>query len=78
MRLTFDRSVEDFRVEFLAWLEQNRPGAAEMEADPPRSSGHVPGWAKRWTRRMLDDGWLVPGWPPERGGRNATPVQQQV
>ncbi|HVA73651.1 MAG TPA: acyl-CoA dehydrogenase family protein [Acidimicrobiales bacterium] len=78
MRLTFDQSVEDFRAEFLAWLERNRPSTEEIEADPAKSSGHVPGWAKRWTRRMFDDGWLVPGWPPELGGRNATPVQQLV
>jgi alkylation response protein AidB-like acyl-CoA dehydrogenase len=27
---------------------------------------------------LFDAGWLVPGWPPELGGRNATPVQQMV
>ena len=27
---------------------------------------------------MFDAGWLVPGWPPERGGRHATPTQQLV
>src|SRR5207247_5473288 len=26
----------------------------------------------------FDAGWLVPGWPPELGGRNATPVQQMI
>ncbi|HET6916216.1 MAG TPA: acyl-CoA dehydrogenase family protein [Acidimicrobiales bacterium] len=78
MRLTFDRSIEDFRAEFLSWLEENRPSTEEMDADPALSSGHVPGWAQRWTRKMFDDGWLVPGWPPERGGRNATPVEQLV
>ena len=78
MHLTFDESVERFRADFLAWLEKNRPTDEEMKAEPALSSGHVPGWAKRWTRRMFDDGWLVPGWPPERGGRNATPLQQLV
>ncbi len=24
---------------------------------------------------MYEDGWLVPGWPPELGGRNATPEE---
>ena len=78
MRLSFDQSIEDFRSDFLSWLERNRPTTEEMDADPALSSGHVPGWARRWTRKMFDDGWLVPGWPPERGGRNATPVQQLV
>ncbi len=27
---------------------------------------------------MFDAGWLVPGWPPERGGRNAGPVEVLV
>ena len=78
MRLTFDDSVEEFRAEFLSWLAANHPADQEMEADPALSSGHVPGWARRWTKRMFDDGWLVPGWPRERGGRNASPVEQLV
>ena len=78
MKLTFDESVESFRAEFLEWLGSHRPSQEEMIADPALSSGHSPGWAKRWTRRMFEDGWLVPGWPPELGGRNATPTQQLV
>ena len=78
MRLTFDDSVERFRAEFVAWLADNRPSDEEIRADPALSSGHLPVWAKRWTRRMFDAGWLVPGWPPERGGRNASPTEQLV
>jgi alkylation response protein AidB-like acyl-CoA dehydrogenase len=78
MKLNFDESVERFRAEFDAWLGDHRPSEEEMAADPALSSGHAPGWARRWTRRMFDAGWLVPGWPPERGGRNATPTQQLV
>jgi alkylation response protein AidB-like acyl-CoA dehydrogenase len=78
VKLSFDETVEEFRAEFIAWLADNRPTAEEMEADPAMSSGHAPGWARRWTRRMFDAGWLVPGWPPERGGRDATPTQQLV
>ncbi len=71
MKLRFESSVEEFRQEFLAWLADNRPTAEEMAADPAVSSAHCPEWAKRWTKRLFDAGWLVPGWPPERGGRNA-------
>jgi alkylation response protein AidB-like acyl-CoA dehydrogenase len=78
VKLTFDDDVERFRAEFLEWLAANRPSADEMEAEPALSSGHAPEWARRWTRRMFDAGWLVPGWPPERGGRHATPTQQLV
>ena len=78
MRLTFDDTVEAFRFEFRAWLAEHRPTAEEMAADPAISSAHLPDWARRWTRRMFDDGWLVPGWPPERGGRNAAAVETLV
>jgi alkylation response protein AidB-like acyl-CoA dehydrogenase len=78
MKLSFGREVEDFRAEFVAWLADNRPSEEEMAADPALSSGHSPGWAGRWTRRMFDAGWLVPGWPPELGGRNAGPIEQLV
>jgi alkylation response protein AidB-like acyl-CoA dehydrogenase len=78
MRLTFGDEVEAFRQEFLTWLADNRPTAEEMAQEPAVSSAHVPGWARRWTRRMFDAGWLVPGWPPERGGRDAGPVETLV
>ena len=78
MKLTFDASVEAFRGQFLAWLGENKPAAEEMAADPVVSSAHIPDWASRWTRRMFDAGWLVPGWPPELGGRNATAIQTLV
>jgi alkylation response protein AidB-like acyl-CoA dehydrogenase len=78
MKLNFSPEVEAFRAEFLAWLDENRPSDEEMDADPQLSSAHAPEWARTWTRRMYDAGWLVPGWPPERGGRNAGPVETLV
>jgi alkylation response protein AidB-like acyl-CoA dehydrogenase len=78
VKLTFSDDVEAFRQEFLAWLADNRPTPDEMTADPAVSSAHVPAWASRWTRRLFDAGWLVPGWPPERGGRDAGPVEVLV
>ena len=35
-------------------------------------------WARRWQRLLFDNGWLLPGQPPEFGGRNATVLQQFV
>ncbi len=78
MKLRFDDDVEAFRAEFLEWLAANRPSPAEISGDPMLSTAHLPGWADGWARRLFDAGWLVPGWPPERGGRNATPIQQLV
>src|SRR5579863_10238749 len=58
-------------------MEANLPPASER-AERVRSSAHIPEWARAWQRKLFDNGWLVPGWPPEYGGRNATPVQQMV
>lgn len=38
----------------------------------------MPDWARRWQRVQFDNGWLLPGNPPEFGGRNATLIQQAV
>ena len=77
MRLNFDAEVEEFRAEFVAFLAANLPTEAEA-TERSRSSSDVPGWARRWQRLQFDHGWLLPGNPPEFGGRNASLVQQYV
>ena len=78
MRLGSDEATERFRAELRAWLAAHQPTGAEMRAEPFLSSAHLPGWARAWQQRLFDAGWLVPGWPRELGGRDATPVQQLV
>ncbi len=77
MRLHYDDATETFRQELRAWMEANLP-PAEERTERVMSSAHIPQWARRWQRRLFDEGWLVPGWPPQYGGRNATAVQQMV
>lgn len=77
MQLTFDPEVEEFRAEFSAFLDANLPSEAET-LERPRSVSHMPAWARRWQRLLFDNGWLLPGQPPEFGGRNATILQQFV
>jgi alkylation response protein AidB-like acyl-CoA dehydrogenase len=77
VRLHYDPETEAFRAELRAFLEANLPPSAER-TERVRSSAHIPDWARRWQRLLFDNGWLVPGWPPEYGGRHATPVQQMV
>ncbi|OBH06301.1 acyl-CoA dehydrogenase [Mycobacterium sp. E2699] len=77
MQLTFDADVEAFRAEFVAFLDAHLPSEAEA-VERPRSSSHIPEWARRWQRLLFDSGWLLPGNPPEFGGRNATLLQQYV
>ncbi|MCY3643793.1 MAG: acyl-CoA dehydrogenase family protein [Acidimicrobiaceae bacterium] len=77
MRLTYSPEVEAFRAEFSAWLDANLPDEAAT-AVRPRSSADIPEWSRSFQRRMFDDGWLVPGYPPEFGGRNADLYEQAV
>src|SRR6266700_3521261 len=75
MRLTTDPEVEKFRAEFAAFLDAHLPSEAEATSRP-RSSSDLPEWARRWQRTLFDAGWLLPGNPPEYGGRAATLPQQ--
>ena len=77
MQLTFDADVERFRAEFIAFLDEHLPPEA-VAVERPQSSSHVPEWSRAWQRLQFDHGWLVPGYPPEFGGRNATVLQQYV
>ena len=77
MRLRYGDAEEAFRAELVAWLEANVPPPAVLRQEK-QSSADMPPWARAWQRTLFDAGWLVPGWPPELGGRNATPVQQMI
>ncbi|WP_280263717.1 acyl-CoA dehydrogenase family protein [Nocardia abscessus] len=77
MQLTFDDDVEAFRAEFVEFLDRNLPPEAAA-GERPRSTAHVPEWARQWQRLLFEHGWLVPGNPPEFGGRNAGILQQYV
>jgi alkylation response protein AidB-like acyl-CoA dehydrogenase len=77
VQLTFDADVEAFRADFVAFLDEHLPSEADA-LERSRSSSHVPNWARHWQRLMFDNGWLLPGYPPEFGGRNATLLQQYV
>ena len=77
MKLSFDEDVEAFRQELSDWLDANVPDPGP-DAERPKSSAHVPPWAREWQRTLFDAGYLVPGNPPEYGGRNATLLEQFV
>ncbi|NRA32044.1 MAG: acyl-CoA dehydrogenase family protein [Polyangiaceae bacterium] len=78
MKLHYDEETEKFRTELRDWLSKNQPTKAEMDAEPPKSSAHLPDWARAWQLRLFNAGLLVPGWPKELGGRDATPIQQLI
>jgi alkylation response protein AidB-like acyl-CoA dehydrogenase len=78
VQLTFDADVEAFRAEFIEFLEEHLPAEAEAAGERSRSTSHVPEWARRWQQLQFDHGWLLPGNPPEFGGRDAGILQQFV
>jgi alkylation response protein AidB-like acyl-CoA dehydrogenase len=77
MKLTFDEATEQFRRELSDWLDDNVPDPATI-TEPSRSTAHIPAWAQEWQCKLFDAGWLVPGNPPEYGGRHASIIEQFV
>jgi alkylation response protein AidB-like acyl-CoA dehydrogenase len=77
MQLSFDAEVEAFRAEFVAFLDAHLPDESEA-VQRAQSSSDIPPWARPWQRLQFDHGWLLPGNPPEFGGRDATVLEQYV
>jgi len=77
MHLQYAPEDEAFRAELVSWLTEHQPSVDQFR-EPKRSSAHMPEWARAWQRALFDAGWLVPGWPPALGGRNASPTQQMI
>ncbi len=80
MHLDWGPEVAEFRAELLAFLEEHAPSQARHQGDFASGIGAtgdevIPGWAREWQATLFDHGWMIPGYPPELGGRNATPVQ---
>ncbi|HLG92967.1 MAG TPA: acyl-CoA dehydrogenase family protein, partial [Acidimicrobiales bacterium] len=77
MKLAWSPEDEAFLAEFRRFLDAHAP--AEAAGRDFAGSGEevegIPQWARDWQALLFDNGWLVPGYPPELGGRNATPAQ---
>jgi alkylation response protein AidB-like acyl-CoA dehydrogenase len=78
VQLRFGDDVEAFRADFIAFLDEHLPAEAQAAAERSRSTSHVPEWSRRWQRTQFEHGWLLPGNPPEFGGRNANILEQFV
>ena len=77
MRLRYGEAEEQFRRDLIAWLDEHAP-PDEVMHQPKKSSADLPDWAREWQRTLFEHGWLVPGWPPELGGRDAGPAEQMI
>ncbi|MGH9211463.1 MAG: acyl-CoA dehydrogenase family protein [Acidimicrobiales bacterium] len=78
MKLAWGEDEEAFRDELVRFLDARAPAEAKGLdwGARDRSEGQViPQWARDWQATLFDHGWLVPGYPRELGGRDATPLQ---
>jgi hypothetical protein len=86
MQLAWGADEIAFRDELVAFLDEHTPremGSGRDYADDGSGAyadehDIIPEWSRRWQATLFDHGWMIPGYPPELGGRNATPVQTLV
>lgn len=85
MKLSFSAEDEAFRNELIAFLDKHCPSEAKKHRDfigSDEADEHgilqIPQWAKRWQATLFDHGWMIPAYPKELGGRQATPTQSLI
>jgi alkylation response protein AidB-like acyl-CoA dehydrogenase len=83
MHLDWGPDVDAFRAELLAFLDEHAPPQTRTRRDFAMGVGAsgddlIPQWARDWQATLFDHGWMIPGYPRELGGRNATPIQTLV
>lgn len=86
MNLSWSQEDEAFRAALVDFLDANAPpevrghqGVDEGFDDGVEGrGGEIPRWARDWQATLFDNGWMVPAYPPELGGRYATPIQSLI
>ncbi len=83
MHLDWGPEVDAFRAELLAFLDEHAPPQTRTRRDFAMGVGAsgdelIPQWARDWQATLFDHGWMIPGYPRELGGRDATPIQTLV
>jgi alkylation response protein AidB-like acyl-CoA dehydrogenase len=83
MRLSFGPDVEDFRAELITFLDEHTPaemlhGFDMMDTGAEDRDQIIPDWAREWQATLFDHQWMIPAYPPDLGGRDATPIQTLV
>ena len=86
MKLGFDPADEAFRDELRTFIDEHAPPEARRgrdwigDDDDVDADGImvIPDWARAWQATLFDHGWMIPAYPPELGGRLATPTQTLV
>jgi alkylation response protein AidB-like acyl-CoA dehydrogenase len=78
MRLAWGPEEEAFRAELAEFLDANQPTEGLGLDFATSEEEGIPQWSVDWQALLFDSGWMVPGYPPELGGRNATPLQTLI
>ena len=83
MHLAWGPDEERFRAELVVFIDEHAPPEARVRRDFAGTDGEpgseiLPRWARAWQATLFDHGWMIPGYPPELGGRDCTPVQTLV
>jgi len=83
VRLAWGDEELRFRDELRAFVDEHAPPEALAGLDLADSAADertevIPTWAREWQATLFDHGWMIPAYPPELGGRNATPIQTLV
>ena len=81
MQLSWSDDDEAFRRELIAFLDIHAPievsDGFDFERDAAGDNVIAP-WLQSWQAKLFDHGWMVPGFPPHYGGRDATPTQTMI
>ena len=80
MKLGWGPEEAAFRAELEAFVEEYAPPEARAWGHERSQEGGDlrPRWAQAWQATLFDHGWMIPSYPPELGGRDATPLQTLV
>ncbi len=82
MKLAWSDEDEAFRAELVAFLDAHTPpemaAGFDFQGDAESGTELVPQYMRDWQATLFDNGWMIPGYPPELGGRNCTPVQTLI
>jgi alkylation response protein AidB-like acyl-CoA dehydrogenase len=81
MKLAWSPDDEAFRAELATFLDAHTPpeaGNYDFLGETSDDREIIPQWLRDWQATLFDHGWMIPGYPPELGGRNCTPVQTLI
>jgi len=86
VRLELAPADEEFRQQLVDFVEAHAPPQARRArdwiGDDEDADEHgvmvIPDWAREWQATLFDHGWMIPGYPRELGGRDATATQTLI